>query len=129
MHTPSPMIQSLVCGLVLLFLFPLVSPAIPRQKSAPFCQDSGCVKSGEMLKDLCDYIVKNKSTFPTIYVGGYYMRDLVDGYEIFGNRQYLDTAVAYGDYLLKKQMPSGFWASGYGTVYLEIGRASCRERG
>ena len=46
------------------------------------------------------------------------MRDLVDGYEIFGNRQYLNTAVAYGDYLLKKQMPNGFWPSGYGTVYL-----------
>ncbi|MGH9616309.1 MAG: hypothetical protein ACRD28_06160, partial [Acidobacteriaceae bacterium] len=53
-----------------------------------------------------------------IYVGGYYMRDLVDGYEIFGDRRYLDTAIAYGDYLLSKQMTSGFWATGYGTVYL-----------
>lgn len=118
MHTPSRIIQSLVCGLILLFLFPLASPARSRQKSMPFCEDSGCVKSRKMLKDLCDFIVENKSAFPTIYVGGYYMRDLVDGYEIFGNRQYLDTAIAYGDYLLKRQMPSGFWASGYGTVYL-----------
>ncbi|MGH9451472.1 MAG: hypothetical protein ACRD11_13190 [Terriglobia bacterium] len=60
----------------------------------------------------------NRSDEPTIYVGGYYMRDLVAGYEIFGDRRYLDTAVAYGDYLLKRQMPNGFWASGYGTVYL-----------
>jgi len=46
------------------------------------------------------------------------MRDLVAGYEIFGDRRYLDTAIAYGDYLLKKQMPDGFWATGYGPVYL-----------
>lgn len=46
------------------------------------------------------------------------MRDLVAGYEIFGDRKYLDTAIAYGDYLLKKQMPDGFWATGYGPIYL-----------
>lgn len=46
------------------------------------------------------------------------MRDLVAGYEIFGDRKYLDTAIAYADELLKKQMPSGFWATGYGPVYL-----------
>ncbi|MHB8655651.1 MAG: hypothetical protein ACYDA9_17425 [Terriglobia bacterium] len=67
---------------------------------------------------MCDFIVKEKSTYPTIYVGGYYMRTLMAGYEILGDRRYLDTAIAYGDYLLGKQMPNGVWASGYGTVYL-----------
>ena len=46
------------------------------------------------------------------------MRTLVAGYEIFGDRRYLDTAIAYGDYLLGKQMPNGFWGTGYGPVYL-----------
>ncbi len=67
---------------------------------------------------MCDFIVKKKSTFPDIYVGGYYMRTLVAGYEIVGDRRYLDTAIAYGDYLLGKQMPNGFRATGYGMVYL-----------
>jgi len=67
---------------------------------------------------MCDYIVKEKSHEPVIFIGGYYMRTLVAGYEIFGNRQYLNTAVAYADSLLKKQMPNGFWPSGYHTVYL-----------
>jgi len=104
--------------LLAILIFPVVVCAAPAPKSSPFCADAGCVQTRESLKNLCDFIVKEKSTFSTIYVGGYYMRDLVAGYEIFGNRRYLDTAVAYGDYLLKKQMPSGFWASGYGTVYL-----------
>lgn len=110
--------RRLVRNLLVILAFPLVVSAAAVPKSSPFCADSECVQSRKLLKDLCDFIVKEKSTFPTIYVGGYYMRDLVAGYEIFGNRGYLDTAIAYGDYLLKKQMPSGFWASGYGTVYL-----------
>lgn len=56
--------------------------------------------------------------FSHIYVGGYYMRTLVAGYEILGDRRYLDTAIAYGDYLLQKQMPNGLWPTGYGPVYL-----------
>ena len=66
----------------------------------------------------CDYIVANKARVPTIYVGGYYMRTLVDGYEILGDQRYLDTALAYSDYLLGKQLSNGFWATGYGAVYL-----------
>lgn len=46
------------------------------------------------------------------------MRTLVAGYEVLGDHRYLDAAIAYGDYLLGKQMPNGFRASGYGTVYL-----------
>ena len=112
------LIHRCIRNLGALLIFPLVLSAAPAPKASQFCADSGCVQSRKLLKNICDFIVKNKSTFPTIYVGGYYMRDLVDGYEIFGNREYLDTAIAYGDYLLKKQMPSGFWPSGYGTVYL-----------
>jgi hypothetical protein len=83
-----------------------------------FCANSDCTKTRQTFRRVCDFIVKERSTYPTIYVGGYYMRDLVAGYEIFGDKKYLDTAIAYGDYLLKKQMPTGFWATGYGPVYL-----------
>lgn len=93
-----------------------IAASVPR--SSPFCSDPGCEQTRALFRSICDFIAANKSTERTIYVGGYYMRDLVDGYEIFGERRYLDTAVAYADYLLKRQMPNGFWASGYGTVYL-----------
>jgi hypothetical protein len=83
-----------------------------------FCANSDCAKTRQTFRKLCDWIVKNRPRYHTIYVGGYYMRDLVAGYEIFGDRKYLDTAIAYGDYLLKMQMPNGFWATGYGAVYL-----------
>lgn len=83
-----------------------------------FCTNSDCTATRQTFRRLCDFIVKERPTYPTIYIGGYYMRDLVAGYEIFSDRKYLDTAIAYGDYLLKKQMPDGFWATGYGAVYL-----------
>lgn len=92
--------------------------ATSPQRANPFCSDEGCAETRALLKQMCDYIVAEKATVPTIYVGGYYMRALVDGYEIFGDHRYLDTAMAYGDYLLGKQMPNGFWATGYGSVYL-----------
>jgi hypothetical protein len=88
------------------------------QQPDPFCSGQNCEKTRELLKNLCDYIVKEKASFPAIYVGGYYMRTLVAGYEIFGNKQYLDTALAYGDSLLARQMPNGFWGTGYGPVYM-----------
>jgi hypothetical protein len=105
-------------NLFVILALPLTLSAAPAPKTSPFCAEAGCVQTRKLLKNVCDFIVKNKSAYPTIYVGGYYMRDLVDGYEIFGNRHYLETAIKYGDFLLKKQMPNGFWASGYGTVYL-----------
>lgn len=46
------------------------------------------------------------------------MRDLVAGYEIFGDCRYLDTTIAYGDYLLSKQMSDGFWTMGYEPICL-----------
>lgn len=94
---------------------------LPKGASAqqnPFCTGQNCEQTRELLKNLCDYIVKEKAHFPAIYIGGYYMRSLVAGYEIFGDKQYLDTAIAYGDWLLTRQMSNGFWGTGYGPVYM-----------
>ena len=33
-------------------------------------------------------------------------------------RRYLDTALAYSDWLLGRQQSSGFWPTGYGAIYL-----------
>ena len=87
------------------------------QQGNPFCSDAGCTETRALLKQMCDYIVAEKATVPTIFVGGYYMRTLVDGYEILGDHRYLDTALAYSDYLLGKQMSNGFWPTGYGSVF------------
>jgi hypothetical protein len=51
-------------------------------------------------------------------VAGYYMRTLVAGYQILQDRRYLDIALAHGDALLSKQMPNGYWGTGYGNIYL-----------
>lgn len=88
------------------------------EDASPFCSGDNCARSRQALKDLCDFIVKNKPAYPTIFIGGYYMRTLVAGYEVLGDKQYLDTAIAYGDYLLAHQMPNGFWRTGYGPVYM-----------
>jgi hypothetical protein len=128
---------SLAVPLVLVSLLTLPIPAVAataEQTSSPatdtaaapgasksadrFCANSDCTATRQTFRRICDFIVKDRATYPTIFVGGYYMRDLVAGYEIFGDRKYLDTAIAYGDYLLKKQTPSGFWATGYGPVFL-----------
>lgn len=111
-------IRRCACILCLLLLFPALSSAASTVQKDPFCAGTGCRQTRQYLKQLCNYIVKKKSHFPVIFVGGYYMRTLVAGYDIFGDQRYLNTAIAYADYLLKKQMPNGFWASGYGTVYL-----------
>src|SRR5665213_977539 len=103
---------------VILILIPLFVIPASAQPVTQFCANSNCAPTRQTLKNICDFIVKEKGTFPHIYVGGYYMRTLVAGYEIFGDRRYLDTAIAYGDYLLSKQMPNGFWATGYGPIYL-----------
>ena len=52
------------------------------QQPTPFCTRSNCVKTRELLKRICDLIVKEKVTYPTIYIDGYYMRTLVAGYQI-----------------------------------------------
>ena len=112
--------QRMAFAFILMALTLLASPLASAQvkNSSAFCSDTHCTQSRELLKNLCDYIVKEKANFPTIYIGGYYMRTLVDGYEILGDRRYLDTAIAYGDYLLAHQMANGFWRTGYGPVYM-----------
>ena len=99
-----PRIFGAVSVICILLSCPNSFAAAPAQQGNPFCSDSGCAQTREMLKQMCDYIVAEKATLPTIYVGGYYMRTLVDGYEILNDHRYLDTALAYGDYLLKHQM-------------------------
>lgn len=110
--------RNLIRGVLIFLLFPIFLLAAPAKQMSSFCTGTTCVQTRQLLKNLCDFIVANKSAYPTIYIGGYYMRTLVAGYEVFGDQQYLSTAVHYGNYLLGKQMPNGFWASGYGTVYL-----------
>lgn len=84
-----------------------------------------CSVSRKFLKQVCDYIVAEKSDFTantksaqTIFTNGYYMRTLVAGYAVFGERRYLDVATRYADLLLAKQSPRGYWATGYGNIYL-----------
>ncbi len=85
--------------------------------ASPFCADEKVTR--EYFRHLCDYIVQEKSQVPVIFTGGYYMRDLVAGYRIFGDQRYLDTAITYADGLLQKQSPRGYWLTGYGkNVYL-----------
>ena len=108
------------CGTAIAvgLLIPMLVTPVWALTNSPFCANGDCGSTLKTLKDICELVVKEKSDFPTIYVGGYYMRTLVAGYEIFGDRRYLDTAIAFGDSLLAKQMTNGLWASGYGTAYL-----------
>lgn len=110
--------QRAVTAVVILLLIPSSVISVSAERTTRFCSNSNCGPTEQTLKNVCDFIMQKKSTFSTIYVGGYYMRTLVAGYEILGDRRYLDTAISYGDYLLGKQMPNGFWATGYGPIYL-----------
>jgi hypothetical protein len=103
---------------IMIILISMISISAVAQPKSPFCADSNCTATRKTFKRICDLIVKKKSTYPVIYVGGVYMRDLVAGYKIFGDHQYLDTAIAYADSLADKQMANGFWGTGYGAVYL-----------
>jgi len=84
--------------------------------ASPFCADEQATR--DYFHRLCDYIVAEKKDVPVIFTAGYYMRDLVAGYTIFGDRRYLDTAIAYADRLLAKQSERGYWQTGYGRIYL-----------
>jgi len=101
---------------ILLFMSFAFTSGLHAQSA--FCTDAGCTREKVELKRICDFIVANRASYPTIYIGGYYMRTLVAGSQIFGDKKYLDTAVAYGDYLLAHQMENGFWQTGYGPVYM-----------
>ncbi len=97
--------------LLLLTWLPTLLPA------SPFTAHEQ--KTRNYFRGLCDYIVEKKQDVPVIFTGGYYMRDLVAGYKIFGDRRYLDTAIAYADWLLSKQSDRGYWQTGYaGRIYL-----------
>ena len=114
-------------GLLVGFLFTLISSYAPARAESPFCSDPDCKATRQTFKQLCDFIVAHKSSGPAItsqgktitaiFITGYYMRTLVAGYEILGDRRYLDTAIAFGDTLLKQQMTNGYRATGYGSVY------------
>ncbi len=82
----------------------------------PFCANEKATR--DYFHKLCDYIAEQKQDVGVIFIGGYYMRDLVAGYKIFGEKRYLDTAIAYADRLLEKQSERGYWQTGYGRIYL-----------
>jgi hypothetical protein len=115
-------------GLFGVLLFALMLLSAPAMAESPFCSDPGCKTTRQTFQQLCDYIVANRSFGPSfiehgrkttdIFVTGYYMRTLVAGYEILGDRRYLATAIAYGDTLLRKQFASGYWDTGYYSVNL-----------
>ena len=109
--------------IVCVLFLPLLFMRGDARQDNPFCSD--CAGSRRFLKQLCNYVVAEKSNFDantksarTIFTNGYYMRTLVDGYAVFGERKYLDIAIGYGDYLLHKQSSRGYWATGYGNIYL-----------
>jgi len=98
-----------------LLLYFIASIAMAGQVN-PFCSD--CAATRTNLRDLCDYIVKNKAR-RTDHLRGRLLhahtrRWLSDP----GGPALLDVALAHGDALLKKQMPSGYWGTGYGSIYL-----------
>ena len=67
-------IRRLIAGLTLACC--IAAPqANWAQQQNPFCTGPNCDRTRELLKNLCDYIVKEKANFSTIYIGGYYMRD------------------------------------------------------
>ncbi len=84
--------------------------------ASPFSADPEATKA--YFHYLCDYIASEKTNCQVIFTGGYYMRDLVAGYHIYGEKRYLDIAVAYADRLLGKQSERGYWQTGYGRLYL-----------
>ena len=84
--------------------------------AGPFCPDTKATR--DYFHNFCDYVAANKTNVEVIFTGGYYMRDLVAGYRIFGDKRYLDTAIAYADWLLEKQSPRGYWQTGYNRLYL-----------
>ena len=94
----------------------LMLAAAPPKVKSPFCTDRQATLRS--FRNLCEFISKEKRNVPTIFIGGYYMRTLVAGYQIFGEKRYLDVAIAYADGLLKKQSSRGYWPTGYGNIYL-----------
>lgn len=99
--------------LAITFLYAFSTALLPART---FCADDKAAR--EYFHKFCDYVAAEKQDVKYIFIGGYYMRDLVAGYQIFGERRYLDVAIAYADSLLAKQSPRGYWQTGYSRLYL-----------
>jgi len=102
-------LRRLLFGCLVPLLLPAADPGL-------FSPDMPATR--ESFRKLCDFIAAEKKDVPTIFIAGYYMRDLVAGYRIFGEKRYLDVAIQYADDLLKKQGENGYWSTGYGAIYL-----------
>jgi hypothetical protein len=102
-----------ICALLLAVVLPATLPAAD---ASLFSSNPNATR--ESFRKLCDYIATQKKDVATIYTAGYYMRDLVAGYRIFGEKRYLDVAIQYADGLLNKQADNGYWGTGYGRIYL-----------
>ena len=77
-----------------------------------------CGATRDFFKKHCDYVASEQRDNPILFRAGYYLRTLVAGYEIFGDRKYLEPAIAGADKLLGNQLPSGYWPTGYGAIFL-----------
>jgi hypothetical protein len=104
-------------GILAGFLCAWAFTAAARADSI-FCPGGDCQATRASFKQLCDFILEKRSNLKKIYTGSYYMRNLVAGYEIFGEQRYLDAAIAYADGLLEKQSARGYWGTGYGDIFL-----------
>lgn len=68
------------------------------------------------LRKMADWMIARPHDF--IFVEGYFYRTFLGLYEITGEKQYLDLAKQGAEKVLAKQAPEGYWATGYGSVYL-----------
>lgn len=103
-------------SLGLTMLLGLSLAGAQTRPDSPFGGDGAATR--EFFKTHCDYIAAEQRDNPILFRAGYYMRTLVAGYEIFGDRKYLDLAIAGADKLLGNQLPSGYWPTGYGAIFL-----------
>ena len=108
--------QKAKCLLSLVVSVSIFLSASQLNAESPFCDEREATL--DYFKNLCNFIEREKKQVPSIFITGYYMRTLVAGYEIFGERRYLDTAIAYADTLLRYQSERGYWGTGYGNIYL-----------
>ncbi len=96
----------------------MLSAQVPFRGVAESSYGSDCNATREFSRRHCDYVLAYKGNHKTIFIGGDYGRTLAAAYRIFGERRYLDTAIAYGDRLLDLQSPRGYWPTRYSDIYL-----------
>ncbi len=94
----------------------VLAAGLQAKTESRYCDD--CSATRAFFRKHCDYVLAHRQDHKTIFIGGYYARTLVAGYRIFGDRSYLEAAIAYGDKLLALQSPRGYWPTGYGNIYL-----------